>query len=404
MSSFYAMPPAPEAGVKPWIVMGSELSPYTLKVLSYFRFLNIPHRFYYRQGSFFGNLKIQLRKVGLVSGVLPLTAPDMSEDDEYPLVPFVFGPDGENLYDSSAIAHWLDQSGIPATRRTIPEKTRSDVQFIIRLIDEYADECGLYMVHHNRWKVSAIRNDAGARLASELRSIAAPAGPLIDLFFSARQTRRLPYLFSVAPEGFSAGEVIARRQPPSRSGFPATHDLLEEAFDRLLSALETIFAVHPFILGSCYTLADASIYGQLGINLTDPEAAEQIQQRAPHTFRWLNRIAAADFSGHNDESEPVLHDQLSALLCEIGRFFIPLMEQNSAAVLKEKSRAQKHFNEAAFDRGEALYSGMIGDHPFRSVAKTFQHRVWEELRNNFRKLPEEQRQALIAVCPELKIL
>ena len=89
----------------------------------------------------------------------------MSAEDEFPLVPFLFGPDGENLYDSTAIAEWFDQR-TEASRRLLPDDPVA--HFVAALIDDYADEFGLYMVHHNRWKVSALDNDASARLVREL--------------------------------------------------------------------------------------------------------------------------------------------------------------------------------------------------------------------------------------------
>lgn len=373
--------PASSTDDKPWIILGSELSPYTLKVLNYFSYLKIPHRFYYQQGSFIQNIGIQLRKMALVSGLQKLTWPEMSEDDEYPLVPFIFGPDGENMYDSSAVANWLDNN---KQGKLVPG-TDPRLAFLIQMIDEYADEMGLYMVHHNRWKVAAIDNDAGARLGKEISSVVGPMGVLVDQYFSARQTRRLPYLFSVAPENFKIEGLPKRRQPPSRKGFPETHNLLEDAFDRLLSALEPIFTQRPYLFGNCYTLADASIYGQLAMNLSDPAAAKLIQRKAPATYQWLQRLSQLEFSDL-PPAEPQWFDDLQPLLNEITRTFLPLMQQNARAVEHCKKSGQKVFNEAAFNKGQALYTGEIDGINFKSVAKTFQSKVWKELINKFHQL------------------
>ena len=135
-----------------------------------------------------------------MAGRLPLTWPQMTELDEFPLVPFLFGPGGENLYDSSAIALWLDGHGPHPNERATALVPVDDpaLRFAVRLIDEALDEVGLYLVHHNRWVVSARDNDAGARLAREMRPLLGPLAPLVGHFFPARQVRRLPYLFSVA--------------------------------------------------------------------------------------------------------------------------------------------------------------------------------------------------------------
>jgi hypothetical protein len=56
----------------------------------------------------------------------------------------------------------------------------------------------------------------------------------------------------------------------------------------------------------------------------------------------------------------------------------------------------KSFNEAAFNRGRALYDGELLGRPFRSVAKTFQVRVWCELCRQWRELNPAARGALLA--------
>ena len=101
-----------------------------------------------------------------------------------------------------------------------------------------------------------------------------------------RQSQRCPYLFSVAPEGFDAG-VDAAITPPSRPGFPPTHELLDQAWQRYLAAMENVLTHQPYLLGERFTLADASAYGQLGMNLVDGRAAELLRDLAPRTFDWL---------------------------------------------------------------------------------------------------------------------
>lgn len=363
------------ANERPWIIWGSELSPFTLKLIRLFRHARIPFRFLPIEGGWLENMRYGLRIEKLKRGHLPLTWPLMTAEDEFPLVPFLFGPDGENLYDSSAIAHWLDQR-LPPSRRTIPDDEAA--AFIVRLIDDYADEFGLYMVHHNRWKVSASDNDAGKRMAHEFRFLTGPLQILQARWFSARQTRRLPYLFSVAPSGFHIDGLRAGRQPPSRVGFPPTHDLLERSFERLLNILEVLLSNRSFVLGERFTLADASLYGQLGMNLSDPSADRWMRERAPHLHRWLTAL-------HGVEAEPIhnldglkIDAELRPLLAEICRTHVPLMRQNAAAYKAFKASDSKRFNEAAFDAGECLYDGTIDGHAFRSVVKSFQDKVWKD--------------------------
>ena len=118
------------------------------------------------------------------------------------------------------------------------------LRFAARLVDEALDEVGLYLVHHNRWVVSARDNDAGPRLARQMRPLLGPAARVLAGRFPARQVRRLPYLFSVAPaDAHAFADLPARLRPPTREGFPATHALLEQAFRRLLGAVEPVLTV-----------------------------------------------------------------------------------------------------------------------------------------------------------------
>ena len=383
-----------------WIVYGSELSPFTLKVLAMCRYKGLPYRFFPDQGSNLENMKIQLRKERLLRGQLPLTSPLMSAEDEFPLVPFLFGPKGENLYDSTAIAHWLDESAPLEFMRSplIPTESAA-LNFAVSLIDEYADEFGLYLAHHNRWKFSAKSNNAGQRLSKELPVLVAPFRKKIDEFFSERQVRRLPYLFSVAPQGYTIKGLAEDRQPPHIDGFPATHDLLEEAFENLLEALEPILTKRSYLFGERVTLADMSLYGQLGMNLSDPEARAWIARIAPNTLEWLERMHSGDFIRSRTDYEIVLHEDLAPLLTEICRTFVPLMQQNLAAYNRFLSQGEKQFNEAAFEQGRCLYDGKINGLAFRHVAKSFQAKIWRVLQQQWYALPDLDRAELLPLLP-----
>jgi hypothetical protein len=273
------------------------------------------------------------------------------------------------------------------------------LRFAVRLADEALDEVGLYLVHHNRWVVSAADNDAGARLAREMRPLLGPLASILGRQFPIRQVRRLPYLFSVAPSDASFGNLPSSLRPPSRPGFPPTHELLEQAFAQLLAAVEPVLAARPFLFGERFTLADASLYGQLGMNRKDPSAWAWIRRDAPATSAWIERLARGDFAGHRFEGELRIHDDLAPLLAWICRTFVPLMRQNLAAYERHRTAGETLFNERAFDRGAALYDGELLGRPFRSVAKTFQVRVWRDLRAEWQALEAGDRRSLEAYLP-----
>lgn len=248
------------------------------------------------------------------------------------------------------------------------------------------------MVHHMRWVGSAKTTPMGRMTALEFRRLLPPGfESYLARRLYRRQVSRCPYLFSVAPAGYDAG-VARDRTPPSRSGFPPTHALLDESWRRYLGAMEYLLANQPYLLGGRFTLADASAYGQLGMNLADPEAIARLEVLAPSTFRWL--CAIREGQQHEDRGDLMLSSSLKPLLRIIMRTFVALMRQNERAYAQAVVDGETMFNEAAFECHRALYDGHLLGYPFRAVAKTFQVRVWRELQDSWQALQEGERRAL----------
>ncbi len=126
------------------------------------------------------------------------------------------------------------------------------------------------------------------------------------------------------------------------------------------------------------------------MNLADPSAADDIRRRAPATFAWLQSIRARRHVGTS--GAPRLEPDLAGLVAVIARTFVPLMQQNERAYEEARARGETLFNERAFDRGRALYDGTLLGKPFRSVVKTFQVRVWRDLRAAWGALGVEARE------------
>lgn len=371
-------------------VWGSELSPFALKLRACLDWAGLPYEWLPAEGGRLRNLRANWLVERAKRTKTVERHPALDPLDEYPLVPFLIADDRRVLYDSSALAQWIDDRHPAAFGRLVP--TDPAVAFLAHLVDEAFDEVGLYLVHHNRWVVSARTNDAGARLAREFRRVLPPGtGWIMERRFSERQVRRLPYLFSVAPVGFSAG-VSPARTPPARPGFPPTHAIIEEAWAGFLAALEPVLARRPFLLGDGFTLADAGVYGQLAMNLADPTAADEMRRRAPRTYAWLEAIRDRRHAGAG--GAPAVVADLAPLVDVVCRTFVPLMQQNARAYDEARARGETLFNEPAFDRGRALYDGTLLGKPFRAVVKTFQVRVWRDLRAAWDALDDDARRRL----------
>lgn len=376
-------------------VWGVEASPYLLKVEALLTSRGIEFRRLPRDGSRWENIVTAWRLSRARKHRAVQRYPAMDALDEYPEVPYLVVNGKHFQYDSSAIAAWLDKQ-YPSAEAFYPIDPVH--AFVASLIDEAFDEYGLYMVHHQRWVCSASDTAMGEYTAAEMGRLLPPPFPgRVRVDLPRRQVRRCPYLFSVAPDGYRAN-VEPRRVPPSRPGFPPTHALLEDSWRDFLAAMETVLAVQPYLLGSRFTVADASAYGQLSMNLIDPTTAAELQRRAPLTYQWLLHIRDGKHRGSSGKT--VLSPALQALLDIVMKTFASLMLQNERAYQRAIEDGQSVFNEAAFDRNLALYHGELRGQPFRAVVKTFQVRVWRDLCRAWQQLAADDRDALVSLLPD----
>jgi glutathione S-transferase len=382
------------ASIKFW---GVTASPYQLKMQALADYSEVPWQRRPDQTGTAPALATLLRlRAARARGTVRRFPDHIEGMDEYPAVPY-YSLDGKNFYyDSTGLALHLDSLNLPP-HPIVPKDAGTG--YLCRLIDDAFDEFGLYMVHHNRWVVSAKTNVMADTTVRELRAVLPPpARSGLKKKLARRQVRRCPYLFSVAPPGYECG-MPGALTPPSRAGFPPTHELLDTAWRRYLSAVEGILAHQPFLLGERFTLADASAYGQLGMNLADGRAADLLQEYAPRTFQWLCMIRDGGHRGSDGKIGTT--KLLNPLLQCIAETFIPLMQQNEVAYDKAVARGQHLFNEAAFDRGEALYDGKLMGHPFRSVVKTFQVVSWRALCQQWQSLDPDVAEDLTGKFPVL---
>ena len=113
-----------------WRIFGSEMSPYSVKVRSYFRFKGVPHQW------------------------VPRTTDNEAEYKRFaklPIVPTVASPDEEGLQDSTPILEALEaRFPEPAIHPQDP-----DLAFLSALIEEFGDEWGNKPMFHYRWSASA---------------------------------------------------------------------------------------------------------------------------------------------------------------------------------------------------------------------------------------------------------
>jgi glutathione S-transferase len=121
-------------------IFGAEMSPYSVKVRSYFRYKAIPHQWVLRN------------------------AASQAEYEKYakmPIIPLVVTPDGTGIQDSTPIIDRLEKLF------SVPSIHPDDgvANFISTLIEEFGDEWGNKWMFHYRWARDVDQISSAGRIA-----------------------------------------------------------------------------------------------------------------------------------------------------------------------------------------------------------------------------------------------
>src|SRR6266404_3449533 len=124
-------------------IFGNELSPYSVKVRSYFRYKKIPHQWVVRDST---------------------NAEEFQRYAKLPLIPLVITPDSQGIQDSTPIIeHFEALHPEPSIHPADPA-----LAFLSAMIEEYGDEWGNKPMFHYRWFYEPDQRSAAARLARSM--------------------------------------------------------------------------------------------------------------------------------------------------------------------------------------------------------------------------------------------
>jgi len=269
-----------------WRVYGMELSPYSVKVRSAFRYKGVPHEWIVRSAARMAEFQ-KLAKL--------------------PLIPLIVSPEGEVMQDSTPILEALDaRFPEPALQPDDPT-----LAFLSALLEEYGDEWGNKPMFHYRWTYAADRASAAERIA--------------------RAT--FPEAGEEQIEG--AARTIEARMAPRLAlvgSSPETLSTIEASFARQVALLEPHLATRPYLFGARPALADFGVFAQLYECATDPTPGALLRARAPRVCAWIDRMLAPRAEGPFEPwarleptLAPLLHD-------EVGAVFFPWTLANERAL------------------------------------------------------------------------
>jgi glutathione S-transferase len=281
-------------------LVGAHGSPYSRKMRAVLRYRRIPFRWIIR-GS--------------------------KEDRDIPAVPvalipvLVFlGEDGapdRAMIDSTFQIRHLEEL---CSERSLVAPDPAMV-FLDWLIEDYADEWLTKAMFHYRWAFAPDVAKA-AELLPRWASIDASERSIQHLSraFSERQIERLAVVGSNSTTAW----------------------LIEESYRRLLRSLGAQLCEQPFVMGRRPGAADFGLFGQLSqLALFDPTSASVALEESPRVVAWCNVME--DLSGLEVEAgdwtpREALPATFRGLLAEIGRFYVPFLLANAAAL--ERGAAQ----------------------------------------------------------------
>ena len=266
-------------------IFGSEMSPYSVKVRSYFRYKAIAHVW------------------------IPRNADTEEEYRKYaklPIIPTVVTPEGAGIQDSTPMMEQLEaRYPEPAIHPASPV-----LSFLSALIEEFGDEWGNKLMFHHRW-FDEVDARASARTLARLMLPQGDAGDVEERakFILARMSGR--------------GHFVGSS--------PETAPLITAYYFELLDILEPHLASRRYLFGARPAFADFGLAAQLYEASIDPTCGGIIRARGPKVLDWCLRMIEPRNDGAFDEWNS-LAPTLEPLLVYIGRYFLPWTVENARAL------------------------------------------------------------------------
>ena len=267
-------------------IYGAEMSPYSVKVRSYFRYKEIPHRWIVRNVD---------------------TQPEYEKYAKIPIIPLVVTPSDEGRQDSTPIIEALEaEYPEPSVHPGDPVAA-----FVSCLLEEFGDEWGNKWMFHYRWAREVDQLCSAGRLARMMMPSAADA----DSAALAEQirSRMVDRVWFVGSNEQTAPQI-------------------EDSFRRGVELLDAHLDSRPYLFGDRPAFGDFGLWGQLYCAWTDPTPAAIIEGTAPRLLDWIHRMLRPAPEGEF-ESWAQLAPTLEPFLREqVGGMFVPWTLANERAM------------------------------------------------------------------------
>jgi glutathione S-transferase len=270
----------------PHRVIGAELSPYSVKVRSYFRFKGIPHDWIVRT---------------------PDTQSEFQKYAKLPLIPLVVTPEDEGMQDSTPIIERLEaEHPEPSIHPSDPV-----ARFVSAILEEFGDEWGNKWMFHFRWAREIDRLSSAGRIARTM--------------------------MPTADEEQHAGirsQIVNRMV--DRVWFVGSNEQtapqIEESFYEGLALLEAHLAGRAYLFGDRPAFGDFGVWGQVYNAWTDPTIGAHMETLTPNTLAWVQRMLWPRVDGDFEPWSKLSSTLMPLLESQVGRLFLPWSVANAAAI------------------------------------------------------------------------
>jgi glutathione S-transferase len=267
-------------------IFGAELSPYSVKVRSYFRYKGIPHRWIVRN--------------------VDSTA-EYQKYAKLPIVPLVVTPEDTGIQDSTPIIERLE----PLFPQPSIHPSDPVAAFVSVLLEEFGDEWGNKWMFHYRWAREVDQICCAGRIARMMMPTADEAQ-------------------------FSVAAANVRERMVARVWFvgsnPQTAPQIEASFGDTIGILETHLANRAYLFGARPSFGDFAMWGQLYNLWTDPTPGAIIEGRAPNMLAWIHRMLWPRAEGEFETWASLEPTLMPLLQRQVGRLFMPWTAANAAAI------------------------------------------------------------------------
>ena len=267
-------------------IIGAEMSPYSVKVRSYFRYKAIPHQWVLRNAA---------------------SQADYEKYARMPIIPLVVTPDGKGIQDSTPIIDAMEKL-YPAPSIHPDDGIAS---FVSALIEEFGDEWGNKWMFHYRWAREVDQVSSAGRIA-RMR------GP------------------KAAEQEHAAFTEKVRARMVDRVWFVGSNEMtapqIEAGFMDMLGLLDSHLAGRPYLFGGRPAFGDFGLWGQIYQMWTDPTAGAIIGGGAPHVLDWVQRMLWPKAEGEFEAWSTLEPTLMPILTKQVGAQFMPWTSANEKAL------------------------------------------------------------------------